>query len=45
MCHSDKLLIKRDQNLPKSIRKIYIYNIRKNTGKELFSKDVSSVFY
>lgn len=31
MCHSDKLLMKRDKNLLISIRKIYIYRILKNT--------------
>lgn len=45
MCHSDKLLIKQDQNLLISIRKKCIYNIRKNTWNELFSKNINSIFY
>lgn len=45
ICHSDKLPIKRVQNLVKSIRKIYIYNTYRNMWKEFFSKYVSAVFY
>ena len=45
MCHWDKLLIKRDQNLLKSIRKMYICNLYKNTWKEWFSKGVSPMLY